>query len=49
MAPGLRVGKNFGNHQLVLGGSVPFAPAGSMTATDIVLYLSYELPFRTMR
>jgi hypothetical protein len=49
VAPGLRVGKNIGSHQLVLGGAVPFAPSGSRPDSDLVLYFSYELPFRAVR
>jgi DtxR family Mn-dependent transcriptional regulator len=46
LSPGLRVGRNVGDHQLVAGVAVPvtFFDGGSDGA--VLLYLSYELPFR---
>jgi hypothetical protein len=46
LSPGLRVGRNMGDRQLVAGAALPvtFHEDGSDGA--ILLYLSYELPFR---
>jgi len=44
-SPGARGGWNLGDHQLILGGSIPMTFADE-TDTGILLYLSYELPFR---
>ena len=44
-SPGARGGWNLSDHQLILGGSIPITFADG-TDTGILLYLSYELPFR---
>jgi hypothetical protein len=46
LSPGLRVGRNVGDHQMVVGAAVPvtFFDGGSDGA--VLLYFSYELPFR---
>lgn len=46
LSPGIRLGRNYGDHQLVVGGALPvtFYDGGSDAA--LLLYLSYELPFR---
>lgn len=46
VSPGVRVGHNIGDKQLVLGAALPvtFSPDDSEGA--ILLYFSYELPFR---
>jgi hypothetical protein len=46
VSPGIRVARNLGTHQLVVGAAAPFAPTGAKPESAIVLYLSYELPFR---
>ena len=44
-SPGARGGWNLGDHQLILGGAVPVTFANDTNA-GVLLYLSYELPFR---
>ena len=44
-APGARGGWNLGDHQLILGGSIPISFADG-TDAGVLLYLSYELPFK---
>jgi DtxR family Mn-dependent transcriptional regulator len=46
VSPGIRLGRNYGDHQLVVGGALPvtFYDGGSDAA--VLMYLSYELPFR---
>ena len=44
-SPGARGGWNLGDHQLILGGAVPVTFADETNA-GVLLYLSYELPFR---
>jgi DtxR family Mn-dependent transcriptional regulator len=46
LSPGIRIGRNYGDRQLVVGGALPvtFFEDGSDAA--VLLYLSYELPFR---
>jgi hypothetical protein len=49
LAPGARGAFNFGDHQLTLGGAVPLVlseTSGASYGTSLVLYLSYELPFK---
>ncbi len=48
LSPGVRVGKNFGAKQLVLGLAVPFTwnIGEDPSSTAVLAYLSYELPFR---
>ena len=45
-SPGVRLGRNFGDHQMVFGAALPvtFYDGGSDGA--VLLYFSYELPFR---
>ena len=45
LSPGARGGWNIGDHQLILGASVPITWVESDTNTGLFLYLSYELPF----
>ena len=44
-SPGARGGWNLGDHQLILGGAIPITFADE-TNTGLLLYLSYELPFK---
>ncbi len=45
VSPGFRVGRNLGHEQLVFGVGVPMAVVGA-GGTSLLLYMSYELPFR---
>ena len=44
-SPGARGGWNLGDHQLILGAAIPVTFADE-TNTGVLLYLSYELPFK---
>jgi hypothetical protein len=44
-SPGARGGWNLGDHQLILGGAIPITFADE-TDAGVLLYLSYELPFK---
>ena len=46
IAPGVRGARNMGTHQLVAGAALPLELSGGAPASRLVLYLSYELPFR---
>jgi hypothetical protein len=46
LSPGARGGWNLGDHQLILGAAVPITWVESDASAGILLYLSYELPFR---
>ncbi|MEX1129661.1 MAG: metal-dependent transcriptional regulator [Vicinamibacterales bacterium] len=46
LSPGARGGWNLGDHQLILGAAVPITWVESHSSAGILLYLSYELPFR---
>ena len=46
IAPGFRAGWNFGNRQWVLGAAVPIGVLEQDGATALLLYFSYELPFK---
>jgi hypothetical protein len=49
VSPGARGAFNLGDHQLTLGGAVPIVvseSSGAPYGTSLVLYLSYELPFK---
>jgi hypothetical protein len=46
LSPGARGGWNLGDHQLILGAAVPITWVDSDSSAGILLYLSYELPFR---
>lgn len=45
LSPGVRGGWNLGDRQLILGAAIPISFA-SDTDTGVLLYLSYELPFK---
>lgn len=46
LAPGLRAGRNIGDHQLVVGAALPVTFREGESGGAILLYTSYELPFR---
>lgn len=46
LSPGARGGWNLGEHQLILGAAVPVTWAEGESETALLLYLSYELPFK---
>jgi DtxR family Mn-dependent transcriptional regulator len=46
LSPGFRGGWNLGDHQLIVGAAVPITWVASDSTAGILLYLSYELPFR---
>ena len=46
LSPGARGGWNLGDHQLILGAAVPITWVESESSAGILLYLSYELPFK---
>ena len=46
LSPGARGGWNLGDHQMIVGGAVPMTWIESDSSVGILLYLSYELPFR---
>jgi len=46
LSPGARGGWNIGDHQLILGAAVPITWVASDSSAGILLYLSYELPFK---
>ena len=46
LSPGARGGWNFGDVQLIVGAAVPVTWIESDASAGILLYLSYELPFR---
>jgi hypothetical protein len=45
-SPGVRIGKNIGDAQMVVGAAVPITFSRDPVQTAILLYFSYELPFR---
>jgi DtxR family transcriptional regulator, Mn-dependent transcriptional regulator len=45
-SPGVRAGRNSGDAQIVVGAALPVTFSGEDTEAAILLYLSYELPFR---
>lgn len=49
IAPGFRAARNLGTHQVVVGAAVPVTAAGPEGGTRLLLYLSYELPFKASR
>ena len=49
LSPGLRGGWNVGDQQIILGAAVPITWVAGGTETGLLLYLSYELPFRKTR
>jgi DtxR family transcriptional regulator, Mn-dependent transcriptional regulator len=46
LSPGARGGWNLGDQQLILGAAMPITWVGGEVETGVLLYLSYELPFR---
>src|SRR3954463_3243244 len=46
ISPGVRGGWNFGDRQLVVGAALPVTRAEGRTTAALLMYLSYELPFR---
>jgi DtxR family Mn-dependent transcriptional regulator len=46
LSPGARGGWNIGEKQLVLGAAVPMAWVGGEVEPGLLIYLSYELPFK---
>ena len=46
LSPGARGGWNIGDHQLILGAAVPITWVASDSSAGILLYVSYELPFK---
>lgn len=46
LSPGARGGWNLQDHQLVVGGAIPITWVASDSSAGILLYLSYELPFK---
>jgi DtxR family Mn-dependent transcriptional regulator len=46
LAPGARGGWDIGDHQLIVGASVPITWSEGTTDKGLFLYFSYELPFR---
>ena len=46
LSPGARGGWNVGNRQLILGAALPIIFANGESETGVLVYLSYELPFR---
>jgi len=45
-SPGVRVGHDFGDKQLVVGAALPLTFSRGDSEAAVLLYLSYELPFR---
>jgi DtxR family Mn-dependent transcriptional regulator len=46
LSPGARGGWNLGDHQLIVGAAVPVTWVRSDSSAGVLLYFSYELPFR---
>ena len=46
LSPGARGGWNLQDHQLIVGAAIPMTWVESDSSAGILLYLSYELPFR---
>ena len=46
ISPGARGGWNLQDHQLIVGAAIPITWVESDSGTGILLYLSYELPFK---
>ena len=46
LSPGARGGWNLGDQQLILGIAMPITWVADEVETGLLLYLSYELPFR---
>ncbi|HEX4933907.1 MAG TPA: hypothetical protein VFV33_12045, partial [Gemmatimonadaceae bacterium] len=45
VSPGIRLGKNVGNRQLVFGAALPVTLHEGGSSGGILAYFSYELPF----
>lgn len=45
-SPGVRIGKNIGDAQMVVGAAVPITFSRDPTDSALLLYFSYELPFK---
>jgi hypothetical protein len=48
VSPGLRRGWNFGDRQFVVGVALPITRSSDLTTAAALVYLSYELPFRSI-
>jgi hypothetical protein len=46
LSPGFRGGWNVGDQQIIVGAAVPVTWVDGGTETGLILYLSYELPFK---
>ncbi len=46
VSPGFRAARSFGTHQLVIAAAVPLTVTGPEDEAKVLVYLSYELPFR---
>ncbi len=46
LSPGARGGWNFGDQQLILGAALPVTWVNGEAETGLLVYLSYELPFK---
>lgn len=46
VSPGVRIGRNIGDRQLVVGAALPVTFSADDTEAAGLLYLSYELPFK---
>ena len=46
LSPGARGGWNLGDQQVIIGAAVPITWVGGETETGLLVYLSYELPFK---
>jgi DtxR family Mn-dependent transcriptional regulator len=48
LSPGARGGWNLGDQQLILGAAVPITWVDGSAETGVLVYLSYELPFKKL-
>jgi hypothetical protein len=46
LSPGMRVGRNYGDHQMVMGAALPVTFHDDGSDAAVLLYFSYELPFK---
>ena len=46
LSPGVRAGKNFADHQMVMGVALPVTFDADGSRAAVLLYFSYELPFK---
>jgi DtxR family Mn-dependent transcriptional regulator len=46
LSPGVRTGWNIGEQQVIVGAAVPVTWIDGRTETGLIVYLSYELPFK---